>query len=234
MSAVPRVLAILPAYNEEESLGAVLAALGHAAPGIDVVVVDDGSRDRTREVARAAGVQVLALPFNLGIGGAVQTGYQYARDRGYDVAVQVDADGQHLPSELSKLLEPLARGEADLVAGSRFAAGGAYPSSLPRRAGIWYFAWLLTAVLGRRVTDPTSGFRAANRRVIDLFAGEYPTDYPEVDSLVLLHRRGLRSREVPVTMAPRQGGKSSISWFRSLYYMAKVSLSVVIQVVRTT
>ncbi len=234
MSAVPRVLAILPAYNEEESLGAVLAALGHAAPGIDVVVVDDGSRDRTREVARAAGVQVLALPFNLGIGGAVQTGYQYARDRGYDVAVQIDADGQHLPSELSKLLEPLARGEADLVAGSRFAAGGAYPSSLPRRAGIWYFAWLLTAVLGRRVTDPTSGFRAANRRVIDLFAGEYPTDYPEVDSLVLLKRRGLRSMEAPVTMAPRQGGKSSISWFRSLYYMAKVSLSVVIQVVRTT
>ncbi|MHB8762941.1 MAG: glycosyltransferase family 2 protein [Deferrisomatales bacterium] len=225
---------IIPAFNEEESLAAVVEALRRGAPQWDVVVIDDGSRDATVRVARATGAKVLSLPFNLGIGGAVQTGYQYARDLGYDVAVQVDADGQHPPAELPKLLGPLVAGGADLVAGSRFLPGaGAYRAGPARRAGILYFAWLLSAVTGRRVTDPTSGFRAVNRRVIEVFASDYPPDYPEVDSLVLLHRRALRGIEVPVRMDPRQGGQSSISWARSMYYMVKVTLSVFVQLLRT-
>lgn len=176
---------------------------------------------------------VVALPFNLGIGGAVQTGYRYAREHGYDAAVQVDGDGQHDPAEIPKLLEPIRRGEADLVAGSRFVPGAAvYRGSVPRRVGSLHFAWLLSAILRRPVTDPTSGFRAAGRRAMALFAEDYPTDYPEVDSLVLLWKNGLRSVEVPADMVPRRGGVSSISPRRALYYMVKVTLSVVVQLLR--
>lgn len=228
-----RVLAIIPAHNEEEALPGVLRALRAYAPEIDVLVVDDGSRDGTAAVAAAEGVRVVRLPFNLGIGGAVQTGYLFARDHGYDVAVQVDADGQHDPQEISKLLQPLASGSADLVGGSRFLqTSSEYRSSLPRRMGILYFSWLLSAILGRRVTDPSSGFRAAGSRAIRLFAEKYPTDYPEVDSLVLLWKQALRSVEVPVRMDQRQGGQSSISALRALYYMIKVTLSIGIHLLR--
>lgn len=228
-----KVLAIIPAYNEEASVAAVVEALGRVRPALDVVVVDDGSSDATAEAARAAGARVLSLPFNLGIGGAVQTGYLYARDNGYDVAIQVDGDGQHDPAEIPKLLGPLQEGRADLVGGSRFldrAAG--YRASVPRRLGILYFSWVLSALLLRRVTDPTSGFRAANRRAIELFSRDYPTDYPEVDSLVLLWRHDLHSQEVPVEMSPRQGGQSSISWIRAIYYMVKVTLSIGVHLLR--
>ncbi|GAB4257115.1 MAG: glycosyltransferase family 2 protein [Deferrisomatales bacterium] len=228
-----KVLAILPAYNEAESLPKVLASFRSLPFPVDVLVVDDGSKDRTARVAREHGARVVSLPFNLGIGGAVQTGYLYAKENGYDAAVQVDADGQHDPQEIHRLLEPLSRGEADFVAGSRFLNGSSpYPVSLPRRMGICYFSWLLTALLRTRVTDPTSGFRAGNRQVILLFAEEYPTDYPEVETLVLLHRNGLRTAEVPVRMAPRQGGQSSISFGRAAYYMVKVTLGVFVQMIR--
>ncbi|MBI5014207.1 MAG: glycosyltransferase family 2 protein [Deltaproteobacteria bacterium] len=228
-----KVLAIVPAYNEEASIAAVVEALGRVRPPLDVVVVDDGSSDATAEVARAAGARVLSLPFNLGIGGAVQTGYLYARDNGYDVAVQVDGDGQHDPAEIPNLLAPLSEGTAEVVGGSRFLGRrSTYRASVARRLGIFYFAWVLSALFRRSVTDPTSGFRAANRRAIELFADEYPTDYPEVDSLVLLWRNGLRSLEVPVEMASRQGGQSSISWPRAVYYMIKVTLSIGVHLLR--
>lgn len=227
------MLAIIPAYNEEAALPGVLEAFAARAPGVDVLVVDDGSTDRTAQVAAAGGARVVSLPFNLGIGGAVQTGYLYARERGYDVAVQVDGDGQHDPGEIRVLLPGLGDGRADLVAGSRFLADSPpYRSSLPRRAGILYFSWLLSPILGRRVTDPSSGFRAAGRRAIALFAERYPSDYPEVDSLVLLWKHGLRSAEVPVGMAQRQGGHSSISWPRAVYYMIKVTLSIAVHLLR--
>ncbi|MBI5014189.1 MAG: glycosyltransferase family 2 protein [Deltaproteobacteria bacterium] len=228
-----KVLAIIPAHNEQEALPGVLRAFREHVPSIDVLVVDDGSRDRTAEVAASLGARVVSLPFNLGIGGAVQTGYLCARDQAYDVAVQVDADGQHDPREIPKLLEPLVSGAADLVGGSRFlGASPAYRSSLARRAGILYFSWLLSAILRRRVTDPSSGFRAAGPRAIRLFAEKYPTDYPEVDSLVLLWRSALRSVEVPVRMDQRMGGRSSISALRAFYYMVKVTLSIGIHLLR--
>jgi len=228
-----KVLVIIPAYNEEESLPGVLRNLSALDPLPDVLVVDDGSTDNTREAAAVHGVKVISLPFNLGIGCAVQTGYLYAQKHNYDIAVQVDADGQHSPRDIPRLLDALVKSEADIVVGSRFLAdSGAYDCSLPRRAGIFYFSWLLSAIMGRRITDPTSGFRAANKKVISLFAKEYPPDYPEVDSLVLLWKNGFFSNEIPVKMASRQGGRSSISFLKAFYYMVKVTLSVGIHLLR--
>lgn len=230
-----KVLIIIPAYNEEDSLPSVLDNLSRLDLALDVLVVDDGSSDNTRNAAMQHNAKVISLPFNLGIGGAVQTGYIYAREHGYDAAVQVDADGQHSPQDIPNLLEELQKCEADIVGGSRFLPGsGSYACSLPRRMGIFYFSWLLSLVLRHRVTDPTSGFRAANKKAISLFAQDYPSDYPEVDSLVMLCRSGLSSMEVPVKMESRQGGRSSISFFGAFYYMIKVTLSIGIQLLRSS
>lgn len=226
------VLIIVPAYNEEQSIAAVIADLRAYAPGADIVVVDDGSRDATAKVATAAGVVVLRLPFNLGIGGAVQTGYRYARRHGYDAAVQFDGDGQHFAEEIENLLAPLGRGEADIVVGSRFLKKNGYDSPFFRRLGIWIFSTVLTAILGMRVTDTTSGFRAVNRRTIEFFSNSYPDDYPEVESLVLLHRAGMRVAERPVKMRGRTSGRSSITPIRSVYYMIKVLLAVFISLLK--
>ena len=223
-----RVLAIIPAYNEEQSLAGVVSAIRHANPTLDVCVVDDGSTDGTAALARSLDVVLLSNPVNLGIGGAVQVGYLWARDHGYDAAVQVDGDGQHDPSFLGALLEPLAAGEADLVVGSRFLAAdeGGFRSTWIRRAGIRYLSWALLARCGARVTDPTSGFRAASRAAIELFAGSYPSDYPEPESIGIAARRGLRVVEIPVRMGERLHGASSITPLRTLYYLVKVTLAL--------
>jgi len=227
-----KILIIIPAYNEEQSLPGVIADLKQHVPDADILVVNDGSRDRTTDVARQAIVKVAVLPFNLGIGGAMQTGYQYAHANGYDIAIQFDGDGQHLAAEITILLDLLKAGTADLVVGSRFLKRGDYRPPFFRRIGMWIFSTFLSVILGMTVTDTTSGFRAANRRVIDFFARAYPEDYPEVESLVLLHRSGLSVTEVPVRMRDRTAGRSSITPIRSAYYMIKVLLAVFIDLMK--
>lgn len=234
LTRTPRTLVVVPAYNEEATLGGVLEALARDLPDADVVVVDDGSRDATAAIARGHGVTVLALPFNLGIGGAVQTGMLFAQRHAYDRLLQVDADGQHLPSEARKLFSVLDdHPETDVVCGSRFLGPGERaPVPISRRTGIHIFAFVLSWVVGDRVSDPTSGFRLYNRRAIDLFAQHYPTDYPEVEAVMLLHQRRLRMREVRVTMRARGGGVSSIGSGKSVYYMVKVLLAVGVGLLR--
>lgn len=228
-----RRVAIVPALNEELTVPRVIDELRAFDAGLVVVVVDDGSVDRTAEVAAAKGAVVLRLPFNLGIGGAVQTGFRFAFEHGFDIAVRVDGDGQHDPAQLARILAPVLRGEADIVVGSRFAAEeGGYRSSRPRRAGIRLLAWVVSRIAGQRVTDTTSGFQALNRRGIALFARDYPHDYPEVEATVMVIRHRLRLQEVPVSMRERGGGSSSITTLRSIYYMAKVLLALFVGLFR--
>lgn len=233
MSAPRRsdVLVIIPVHNEAQSLGDVLAELREQTPRYDVVVVNDGSTDETAKVARAAGVPVLDMCFNLGIGGAVQAGFKYALERGYQIAVQLDGDGQHAPDQIEALVTPVRAGECEMTIGSRFFDGGAdYDGSGWRRTGTRLLSWLCAAVAGQRITDATSGFRAFGPRALRYLASYYPADYPEPEAIVLLSRRGLPIREVPVRMRPRQSGRSSISGARTVYYMAKVSLSLLLAV----
>ena len=223
-----RILVIVPAFNEAKSLPAVLGALREHAPACDVCVVDDGSTDGTARLAAALGATVLRLPANLGIGGAVQTGYLWARDGGYDAAAQIDGDGQHDPRDLPAAIAPLAADEADVVIGSRFLAAGGFASTVTRRAGIRYLSWMLRLRCGARVTDPTSGFRVAGRRAIEVFARHYPSDYPEPEAVALATSHHLRVREVAVRMSERAHGRSSITPLRTLYYLVKVSLAILI------
>jgi glycosyltransferase involved in cell wall biosynthesis len=229
-----RRIAIVPAYNEERNIGALLDELRAFDPGLEVVVVSDGSVDRTAEVAAEHGAHVVALPFNLGIGGAVQTGFRFAFERDYDVVVRVDGDGQHDPAQLGRVLGPLLHGDADIVVGSRFAGDSAsgYRSSRSRRIGIRLLAGIVSRIVGQRLTDTTSGFQAVNRRGIALFARDYPHDYPEVEAIVMVHRHRLRLLEVPVEMRERGGGRSSITALRSVYYMVKVVLAIFVGLFR--
>jgi len=227
-----RTIAIVPAYNEEDSLGTVLEEIRAADPELEVVVVNDGSTDGTARVAAAAGAAVVSLPFNVGIGGAVQTGYQYALEHGFELAIQVDGDGQHDPREIGQVVEPILDGRADLVVGTRFVRGGGYRGTRLRRVGIRLFAAVVSLLVRQRVSDTTSGFRAVNRKALRLFAAEYPHDYPEVESIVLLSRHGLRMLEVPVQMRVRETGNSSITALRATYYMIKVLLALFIGLFR--
>ncbi|HEY6149930.1 MAG TPA: glycosyltransferase family 2 protein [Gaiellaceae bacterium] len=227
-----RLLVIVPALNEEHSLANVIAEIRSVDPRFEIVVVDDGSADGTSRVASAAGAIVVKLPYNIGIGGAVQTGYKYALERGFDIAVQVDGDGQHDPREIPRLLEPLLDGRADMVVGSRFAPGGGYRGTPLRRIGIHIFAAVVSLMVRARVTDTTSGFRAVSRKAIRLFALDYPPDYPEVEATVLLVRHKLRMLEVPVQMRVRETGASSITALSSVYYMIKVLLALFIGLFR--
>jgi glycosyltransferase involved in cell wall biosynthesis len=228
------LLAIVPAYNEGGCIAGTVRDIRRHAPGFDVLVVDDGSTDDTAALARAAGAAVVRHPFNLGIGGAVQSGYQYALERDYLVAVQVDGDGQHDPRQIGELLDALrADPTINMVTGSRFlTAAEGYQSTKSRRLGIRLFARLLSVVTGRRVTDPTSGFRMCDRSGIELFARDYPHDYPEVEAVLMVHFHKLVSMEVPVLMRERQAGVSSIRSTASLYYMIKVSLAIFVGLLR--
>jgi len=235
-AAVPvnKLLVIVPAYNEAGAIAGTVRDVHRHAPSFDVLVVDDGSTDPTADIAAEAGAQVIRLPFNLGIGGAVQAGYQYALEHGYDVAVQVDGDG-HDARHINDLLEYLrTHREVNMVTGSRFLAldGDGYRSSTCRRIGIRLFARVLSMVTGRPVTDPTSGFRMTDRRGIELFARDYPHDYPEVEAVVLVHANRLVSGELPVQMRARTSGRSSIGSTQSVYYMVKVLLAVFVGMLR--
>jgi glycosyltransferase involved in cell wall biosynthesis len=235
LAAVEPKLAIVPAYNEQASIARVVAELHEHAPGFDVLVVSDGSTDATVATARGAGAQVLTLPFNLGIGGAVQAGYLYAVEHGYQLAVQVDGDGQHDPRSLARLEEHLVRNpEIDMVVGSRFLAEerDGFASTRSRRFGIVVFARILSLLVRRPVTDPTSGLRMTNRRGTELFARDYPHDYPEVEAILMVHAHRLQSAEVPVVMRERSGGTSSINASRSAYYMVKVLLALFVGLFR--
>jgi len=227
-----RRIAIVPALNEEANVARVIAELRAFDPGLEIVVVDDGSGDRTALVATDAGAHVLRLPFNLGIGGCVQTGYRYAFEHDFDLAVRVDGDGQHDPAELGRILAPVLDDEADIVVGSRFAGSEGYRSSRSRRVGIRLLSWVVSALVGQRVTDTTSGFQALNRHGIALFAADYPHDYPEVEATVMVVKHRLRLREVPVTMRERLAGRSSITAVRSIYYMVKVLLAIFVGIFR--
>ncbi len=228
-----RRVAIVPALNEEGSIARVIDELRAFDPGLEIVVVDDASSDRTRDVAAARGARVLRLPFNLGIGGAVQTGFRYAWENGFDLAVRVDGDGQHDPSELVRVVEPVLAAEADIAVGSRFAGvHDGYRSSRSRRVGVHLLASIVSLLVRQRVTDTTSGFQAVNRHGIRLFAADYPHDYPEVEATVMVFKHRLRLREVPVAMRARETGRSSITALSSIYYMVKVTLAIFVAIFR--
>ena len=225
-------IAIVPALNEQDAIALVIDEIRAFDPGLEVVVIDDGSRDRTAVVAEERGAHVIRLPFNLGIGGSVQTGFRYAFENGFRIAVRLDGDGQHDASQLGLLLAPVLADEADIAVGSRFAAPSKYRSSRPRRMGITILAKTVSLLVGRRVTDPTSGFQALNRHAIALFAADYPHDIPEVEAVLMTHKHRLRMIEVPVEMRERAGGRSSIGSFFAVYYMVKVLLALFVGLFR--
>ena len=229
MEEKENVLLIIPAYNEAENIERVVEKLIRNFPQYDYVVVNDGSSDGTGELCMEKGYQVLNLPINLGIGGAVQTGYRYALKYGYDIAIQLDGDGQHDAAYVKKLIEPLLAGEADVVIGSRFLRREGIQSSRSRRIGINILSDLIWICTGKRIRDVTSGFRAVNRRFISIYAEDYPSDYPEPEAIItaVMHRG--RVAEVPVVMKEREGGTSSITFRKSVYYMIKVTLAILVK-----
>jgi len=228
----PKTLIIIPAFNEEANIKGVITDLRAHQPLSHIIVVNDGSGDNTPAIAEAEGVTVLSHPFNMGIGATMQTGFKYALINGFDVAVQVDGDGQHPAEEVQVLLDTLQKHKADLVVGSRFLNKTGYRPSVARGAGITLFSKLVSFIIGAKVTDTTSGFRASGKRCIEFFSGHYPDDYPEVEALILLHKKGFRIKETPVKMARRQGGRSSITPIKSIYYMVKVSLAIFVDLVK--
>ncbi len=225
-------LIIIPAYNESENIEKTVEDIKENAKGFDYVVINDCSTDDTLEILKRNNYNYVSLPINLGIGGAVQTGYLYAKKYNYDVAVQVDGDGQHDPTFLSKMADYLDENNLDMVIGSRFIDKEGFQSSFMRRVGIVYFTNLIKLLTGKTITDPTSGLRMAGRRVISLFAENYPKDYPEPETAVTAINNGMKIKEIPVIMRARQGGVSSITMKKSVYYMVKVTIAIIIEALR--
>lgn len=226
-------LVIIPAYNESENIVNTVKEIKEKASDFDYVVINDCSSDKTLEILESNHLNYISLPVNLGIGGAVQTGYKYALEHEYDMAVQVDGDGQHDPAYLHSLEEILIKENADMVIGSRFIKNEGFQSTFARRMGIVYFTKMIKSLTGTTITDPTSGFRLVNKDVIALFANDYPRDYPEPESIVALLKRKKKVTEVPVQMKERQGGVSSIKLWNSVYYMIKVSIAILVECSRT-
>lgn len=224
-----KILIIIPAYNEEKNIYKVIKSIQEIEPLVDILVINDGSKDNTSFEANKAGAKVINLPFNLGIGGAVQTGYKYALYNNYDYAIQIDGDGQHNAEYIKDIISKLESGHFDMVIGSRFLNNTNYKPSFFRKIGIGYFSKLISKVIGQEVTDTTSGYRGINKKVIKIFSEYYPTDYPEPETIIYLKKRNIKIGEVPVIMNYRQGGKSSITPIKSIYYMIKVTLAILLQ-----
>ena len=222
-------LIIIPAYNESEAILSTVETIRREAPDFDYLVVNDCSTDSTKQILEEHRLNFLDLPVNLGIGGAVQTGYMYAYRHGYDMAVQVDGDGQHDPAFLKTMADHLENHHCDMVIGSRFIRKEGFQSSRARRMGIQWFSWLIRMMTGVTITDPTSGLRMVGRRGMELFSKDYPRDYPEPETIVTLLNRNLKIEEIPVIMRERQGGTSSINLKKSVYYMVKVSLAILFE-----
>ena len=227
-----KILVIVPAFNEEASIAGAIEDLRLNFPRGDILVINDGSTDGTSGVARLLGVSVIDLPYNVGIGGAMQTGFLYALNNGYDVAIQFDGDGQHRADEIPKIFDPHQKSRADLVVGSRFLSQGGFTSSMQRRIGSRILSLVVSTIVGRWITDTTSGFRVYSRRAIDFFSSYYPEDYPEVEALILAHKKRLKIEEVPAEIQPRAAGKSSITICRAAYYMVKVLLAIVVDLLK--
>ena len=225
-------LIIIPAYNEEASIVSTVSDIQNHAKGFDYVVVNDCSSDQTKEICKAHHIHLLDLPANLGIGGAVQTGYRYAMENGYDIAVQFDGDGQHDASYLEPMALLLEEEDLDMVIGSRFIKREGFQSSAMRQLGIRYFTFLIRLLTGTTITDPTSGMRMVNQKLIKQFSRDYPKDYPEPESVTAVLRDGGKVKEMPVIMRERSGGVSSISPINSIYYMVKVTLAVFVVLMR--
>lgn len=233
---MPRILVIVPCYNEEAAIASVVQEIHQARQknrlSLDILAVNDCSKDRTLETIRQLDCLYIDLPVNLGIGGAMHAGYKFAYRNGYDIAIQVDGDGQHPADEILKIVQPIQNGVADVVIGSRFIEKNGFQSTFMRRIGITYFRWLNRLLIGKTIHDSTSGFRAFNRRTISLVNAYYPDEYPEPESIVQFGMNRLRIAEVPVTMRERQGGVSSISWLNGIYYMFKVTLGIIFVYIR--
>ena len=223
---------IIPAYNEAERIASTIADIRKFS-NADIIVVNDGSTDNTVSEAKAAGAAVLDLPFNLGYGAALQTGLKYALKKGYEFTVQMDADGQHDPSAIQSLIKPVLDSEIDIAVGSRFLSGGDYKAPFIRRVGMLFFAFIASIFTGKRITDPTSGFQALNRKVMEFYASEaYPVDYPDADVIIMLHRRGIKFKEVPITMKRAVGKLSMHSGLKPFYYTFKMLLSILVTLLR--
>lgn len=227
-----RILAIVPAYNEEESIQSVISDIRTHLSDADICVIDDGSEDSTYDKILSLGVIVIRHPYNIGIGGAIQTGFKFALENDYDIAIQIDGDGQHRADQAAKLTGPLERRETNVAIGSRYIEKTGYSSTFQRQVGSKIFCGVLSLLTSRKVTDPTSGFRAYDKKAIRYFAHDYPEDYPEPEAIVLLHKIGFSFQEIPVSMKERSGGKSSITAIGSAYYMIKVLLAIVIEALK--
>ena len=233
MQTEVKTLIIIPAYNEAKNIAQVIATTRTSAPLADVLVVNDGSADDTAAVARQAGARVISLPFNMGYGVALQTGYKYALKRGYDCIVQMDADGQHEAQCIPALLEALREEQADVVIGSRFLEDCGYHTSFAKRVGMLIFGTLASLITGQRITDPNSGFQALSKDVVRFCASDvYPVDYPDADAIIMLHRAGFRIKEVPVVMYVNPSGKSMHAGWRPVYYVFKMFLSIFVTLLR--
>ena len=226
------LLVLVPAFNEEAAVGFVIEEIRQAMPGAPVLVVDDCSWDSTRDVARAAGAEVLTLPYHLGLGGCVQAGYKLAYEMGFDYVIRVDGDGQHDARDIPRIFEALKTSGCEMVIGSRFVDGGSDYTSLPRLVGIKFFRLMLRPILGRPVYDPTSGFVGVNRAALEVFSRSFPLEYPEIETLVVLQRRAFRFQEVPCRFRPRKAGRSTITALKSFYYMVHVLLGVFVNILR--
>lgn len=228
-----RVLIIVPAFNEEGNIETVITNIRKVSSDFDILIINDCSTDRTEYIAKSLEVNIISLPINLGIGGAVQTGFKYAYENNYDIAIQVDGDGQHNPRYITTLLDPLSNKSADVVNGSRFIDKKGFQSNFFRRLGIRFFQLLVNILVKCNITDSTSGFRAYNAKAIELLKDNYPTDFPEPEAIIFLKKRQFRIIEVPVQMESRGAGISSISAFKSIYYMIKVSISIIVEFLRS-
>ncbi len=228
-----KILIIIPAFNEEKNIHGVIQGVKKVAPGLNVVVINDGSMDNTSTIAKGTGIEVLDLPFNMGYGAALQTGYKYALENSYDYAIQFDGDGQHDPEFIKDLLAELKKREADLIIGSRFLGDKVYRVPLLRRLGMFLFSFISSHLIGQKVTDPTSGYQAMNKKVIRLLVKDlYPEDYPDADIIIMLHLFGLHIKEIPVIMYPNSEDKTMHSGLRPFYYVYKMVLSIFLTLLR--